>query len=86
MYLRLKLNYFSLRLSTSRPYCSGSAARAAQLDALCNGPKQPVKLRKLNGGEAVVGDLGARTSQESLVDQVGSYGSIDEYDYGFLSD
>merc|ERR1712083_747054 len=33
------------------------------------GVQQPVKLRKLNGGESVVGDLGERVTQEQLVDQ-----------------
>ena len=36
---------------------------------MCNGAQQPVKLRRLNGGEAVVGDLGDRVSQDQLVDQ-----------------
>ena len=44
-------------------------ARNLQLSNLCNGPRQPVKLRKLNGGESHVTDHGVNISQEQLVDQ-----------------
>ena len=61
----------SLSMRSSRPYCgaSDSRARNLQLSNLCNGPRQPVKLRKLNGGESHVTDLGVNISQEQLVDQ-----------------
>ena len=60
----------------SKPYCRGREGRGAELAQLCNGIQQPVKLRKLNGGESVVGDLGERVTQEQLVDQVQFYSVI----------
>jgi len=59
----------SLAMRSSKPYCRTREGRGAELAQLCNGVQQPVKLRKLNGGESVVGDLGERVTQEQLVDQ-----------------
>jgi len=59
----------SLAMRGSKPYCRSREGRGAELAQLCNGVQQPVKLRKLNGGESVVGDLGERVTQEQLVDQ-----------------
>jgi len=59
----------SLAMRNSAPYGRIREGRGAELAQLCNGIQQPVKLRKLNGGEAVVGDLGERATQEQLVDQ-----------------
>jgi len=59
----------SMAMRGSKPYCRAREGRGAELAQLCNGVTQPVKLRKLNGGEAVVGDLGERVTQEQLVDQ-----------------
>ena len=63
----------SLAMRGSKPYCRSREGRGAELAQLCNGVQQPVKLRKLNGGESVVGDLGERVTQEQLVDQVQCY-------------
>ena len=38
------------------------------LASMCDGPQQPVKLRRLNSGEAVVSDLGEAGGQEQLVE------------------
>ena len=62
----------SLSMRGSQPYCRAGDGRARwlQLSALCDGPRQPLKLRKLNGGESsVAGSLGENVSQEQLVDQ-----------------
>merc|ERR1711976_770889 len=63
----------SLCMRNSKSYTrakdSKDRARNFEIVKMCNGPQQPVKLRKLNGGEAVVGDLGDDISQEQLVDQ-----------------
>ena len=62
----------SLSQRSSRPYgrAGDSRVRGLQLASLCDGPRQPLKLRKLNGGESsLVGSPGEKTSQEQLVDQ-----------------
>jgi len=61
----------SLNMRNSKPYTRTSSgwSRNVEVISMCNGAQQPVKLRRLNGGEAVVGDLGDRVSQDQLVDQ-----------------
>ena len=56
----------SLSMRSSRSYVSGQANRSAEMADMCNGPQQPVKLRKLTSSEAVVSSC---PEQEQLVDQ-----------------
>ena len=61
----------SLSMRSSQPYCrsADTRPRPLQLSEICNGPRHPVKLRKLNGGESLATDTGINVSQEQLVDQ-----------------
>lgn len=58
-----------LAMRSSRPYNSSDRPRGAELVEMCNGVQQPVKLRKLNGGEAVAMGDPELLSQEQLVEQ-----------------
>merc|ERR1719158_2500384 len=58
-----------LSMRSSKPYCRAGQGRAQELASMCDGTQQPVKLRKLNSGEAVTPDLGeAAVTQEQLVE------------------
>ena len=62
----------SLSMRNSQVYGQDGKLRTEEMLAMVNGPQQPVKLRKLNNGEAVIGDLPDKTAQEQLVDQAHS--------------
>ena len=57
-----------LSMRSSKPYCREGQGRAQELVSVCDGTQQPIKLRKLNSGEAVATDLGEAASQEQLVE------------------
>ena len=69
-----KLTVDCLAASSSIRSCRPYVSRSEDLETLCNGAQQPVKLRKLNNGEAAAASLVQEFSnkQEQLLEQAHS--------------